>query len=286
MNILILGSSGLIGSTIARVLSHSVKLKVNGVGRKELDQNLDFHYHKYNDLNQLNTLKESFFKFNPEVIINCAGLTKHLPLIKNPIEAIKINSIFPIALSELVEKFKCRLIHISSDCVFSGNKGNYLDSDSPDPIDLYGKTKALSEIISNKHLVLRTSTIGHELNTSYGLLNWFLSQKGNSEGYTKAFFSGLTTLELAKLIETEVLPRETMCGIYNISSQRISKYEILKIIKETYNLKTNLIENDSVVIDRSLNSSRFCNLTGYILKSWPEMIRNMYTDWKKYQKDV
>ena len=159
-------------------------------------------------------------------------------------------------------KYDIRFIHLSTDCVFSGKKGFYSENDFPDPIDIYGKSKLLGELDYGNSLTIRKSVIGHELTNKRGLLEWFLSQKDEVQGYKNAIFSGLTTLELARLIETYIIPKENLKGVMHISGQTISKYDLLKLISCIYSQQKEIKLNESVKIDRSLNSTKFNHLTG------------------------
>lgn len=189
--------------------------------------------------------------------------------------AIPINSYFPHYLNSLCSEYKARLIHISSDCVFSGNEGGYSETDIPNSEDLYGRTKALGEVSTGCAITLRTSTIGHELHSTLGLLEWFLSQKNSCYGFKKAYFSGVPTVELAKIIERYVIPSTHLEGLYNVGAKRISKFELLTLIAQEYGKKIEIIPNDTFKIDRSLNSDRFYGATGYKPPPWSQLISKM-----------
>ena len=191
---------------------------------------------------------------------------------------IEINSLLPHKLLSAAEKYNIRLIHISTDCVFSGTKGNYSETDNPDPSDIYGISKLLGEFSCSKNLVIRTSIIGPELNTKRGLLEWFLSQKDECKGFEKAIFSGLTTLELSKVIGKYIIPRKDLTGLINISSKPISKLDLLKIIKKVYLKKIKISISNDLKIDRSLNSEKFYSLSKYICPNWEILIKDMYID--------
>ena len=169
-----------------------------------------------------------------------------------------------------------RLIHLSTDCIFSGNKGFYSENDIPDPTDIYGRSKLIGELDYDNTLTIRKSVIGHELLTKKGLLEWFLDQKNPIQGYKNVIFSGITVLELARLIEQYIIPKNDLKGILNISGESISKFDLLKIIADIYKKKIDIIPNDLIKVNRSLNGSRFNKLTGYRVKSWPLLIKDMY----------
>jgi dTDP-4-dehydrorhamnose reductase len=168
-----------------------------------------------------------------------------------------------------------RLVHISTDCVFSGARGGYLESDPSDAMDLYGRSKYLGEVDYPHAITLRTSIIGHELGTAHGLVGWFLSQRSSVKGYRRAVFSGLPTVELAKLIRDHVIPRTELRGLYHVSAAPIDKYSLLGLISDTYDFRIEIVPDDQVVIDRSLNSSRFRAASGWNPAEWPALIQAM-----------
>ena len=211
MNILIFGVTGLIGSTLARTLALDNQMRVFGITRKmEFNSALvgltDHHIIRNACIENIRDISGLLEKIKPSVVINCAGITKHLPESNDPIAALSINSIFPHRLSNLCQSLGIRLVHISSDCVFSGSNGPYSEESVTDALDLYGKSKALGEVVDQSNCVtLRTSTIGHEIKTKFGLLEWFLHQNHECFGFNKAKFSGLTTLELARVIKAKAI---------------------------------------------------------------------------------
>ena len=212
----------------------------------------------------------------PDVVINCIGLIKQLPSAHDPISAIKINALLPHQLAQVCAARNARLIHISTDCVFSGSKGLYRESDTPDATDLYGRTKLMGEIDYGNALTLRTSIIGPELHSNSSLLDWFLSQTGSVKGFTKAVFSGLPTVEMARVIADYVIPRPKLTGLYHVSSQPINKCALLSLIAQIYQKDIHIVPDDELVIDRSLNSDRFYEDTGYRAPQWDELITRMH----------
>ena len=279
--IVIVGATGLIGSTIFKYFSRNTNYVVIGTTRdssnkrffsssqaKKLSSGFEVSsYRKWYEL---------FNKNNPDVVINCLGITKHLEGGNNPLVNIPINAYFPHFLNELCQSHGSRLIHISSDCVFSGSRGGYLESDNPDAADFYGRSKALGEVTEGAAITLRTSTIGHELQSSFGLLDWFLDQEGSCQGFTNAYFSGLPTIELAKIIEQYVVPNPQLKGLYHVGAKRISKFDLLTQIACEYNKKIEIIPNNIFRIDRSLNSDQFYKATGYKAPSWEKLIKEMH----------
>jgi dTDP-4-dehydrorhamnose reductase len=169
-----------------------------------------------------------------------------------------------------------RLIHVSTDCVFAGTKGNYVEGDAPDAGDMYGKSKYLGEVDYPHAITLRTSTIGHELQSAYGLLEWFLSQQGNCKGFSRAIFSGLPNTEFARVVRDVVIPRPELHGLYHVGAAPIGKYDLLKLIAAQYNKKIDIVFDEKFAIDRSLNVDQFTRVTGYRAPSWPELIQSMH----------
>ena len=281
MKLLILGSSGLLGNTITKYFLGKKNYKTYG-SLSDLSKINLFKGNYFNNFVimknflDLIALEEHINKLKPNVIINCLGITNKKKSDNLIEEYIEINSLFPHKLYNICCKNKIRLIHLSSDCVFSGNKGFYNEDDIPDPVDFYGRSKLLGELNFANTLTIRKSVIGHELETRKGLLEWFLNKKDKVEGYKKVIFSGLTVLELAIIIDTYILPNKDLKGIYHISGYPISKFDLLKIIADIYRKRIQIVPNELQNIDRSLNSSSFNTLTGYKMKSWPELIKAMY----------
>jgi dTDP-4-dehydrorhamnose reductase len=278
MKILILGITGLIGRTLFSQLKKNKSLEVYGSSRnKNEDQhNKEIQYfdYKYGE----NFLEKIIHEIEPEYIINCIGVTKHIEGSEDQLVSIPLNSLLPHNISKVISKSNSKLIQISSDCVYSGKKGDYKEEDTPDSLDLYGRSKAFGEVINNKDITIRTSTIGHEDNTNYGLLEWFLSQKESCFGYKNAFFSGLTTFELSKVIENYFLTDKSLSGLFHVAGQPISKFRLLELIAAQYSLEVKIKPNTEFCIDRTLNSSFFNSKTSYSPPSWEEMIDNMHTD--------
>lgn len=286
MKIIVLGANGLIGNEIFRFLSHNSKWDIYGTLRNKEDDLIFPSSLKENLLHSPNLLNDNeltnFLKaLKPDVIINAVGLTKHKLESEDVLEIIPINSLFPHSLAKICDSLSIRLIHISTDCVFSGNKGNYLESDLTDATDIYGKSKALGELRSYSSLTLRTSTIGYELNSTFGLLNWFLSQREKCKGYSKAIFSGFPASYFAFILQNYVIPNGNIRGLYNIASEPISKFDLLKNIADIYELDIRIEKDDSFEIDRSLNADLFNKRTGFVPPKWPELIKFMYQNQKK-----
>lgn len=216
-------------------------------------------------------------KVNPDLILNCIGIIKQLEESKNPLLSIEINALFPHKIAEYIKNAKTRLIHISTDCVFSGDIGNYYENDNSDAKDLYGKSKYLGELTNYDNCItLRTSIIGPEIKTKLSLLEWFLSQEKPIKGYVNAIYSGLTTFELINIIDKYVIKNPIKNGLYQVSSNPISKYNLLRIISKKYKKSIVIDPFEKFKNNKALNSDLFKNDFGYIVKSWEKMISEMY----------
>ena len=213
--------------------------------------------------------------FRPDAVINCVGLVKQLEASRDPLQAIPVNALLPHRLAELCGRTGSRLVHLSTDCVFSGRRGLYREDDPPDPIDLYDCTKLIGEPVGPHVVTLRTSMIGPELISRHGLLSWFLSEPGPVRGYARAVFSGLPTVEVARVLAEHVLPNRELSGTYHLASDPIDKYALLKLVADEYSLPTPIERDENLVIDRSLDGSRFKAATGFAPAPWPELVRRM-----------
>lgn len=281
MKILVIGASGMIGSTVLRVLSENVHWDVFGTIR---DAGLKSHFplaiaeRLIADIDVVygDSLLGALNQVRPNVVVNCAGLTKHKPEAEAPLVSIPINTLMPHRLAGLCQLAGARLIHVSTDCVFSGEKGGYIEDDFPDARDVYGKSKALGEVFYPHSVTLRTSTIGHELQSCCGLLDWFLSQEVRCKGYAHAVFSGLPTVVFARIIRDVVIPHKELSGLYHLAAKPITKFELLKLIADVYGKTIDIVRDDNLIIDRSLDGSRFQSATGYVAPDWPELIKLMH----------
>lgn len=279
--LLILGASGMLGNTLLRYFAaiESFQVFASIRGLDSLRDIVDIqNYEQITGIDAENAdhLLRVFEIAQPDVVVNCVGVVKQLAASDDPLISISLNSLLPHRLAHLCATFGSRLIHISTDCVFSGSKGAYVESDQPDASDVYGRTKLMGEVDYPHAITLRTSLIGHEINGNRSLLNWFLSQEGSVKGYTKAIFSGLPTVEIARVIESFVFPHADLHGLYHVSADPISKHDLLALTKKVYKKEIEIIPDDSIIIDRSLDSSLFRKATGYVQKPWPELIQAMH----------
>jgi dTDP-4-dehydrorhamnose reductase len=279
MRILILGGDGMLGHQLLKYLRPRHNVKVT------LRQSLTA-YGQYGlfdiensfsgiDVRSLERLIEVIADFRPEAVINAVGIVKQRPAAKEIIPSLEINALLPHRLAVLCKGIGARLIHLSTDCIFSGGKGNYLESDPSDAEDLYGKTKYLGEVHEANNLTLRTSIIGRELSRHTSLLDWFLAQTGTVKGFTNAIYTGFTTIEMSRIIEKMILEHPDASGVYQISSDPINKYELLLLIREKLGLSIEIIPDDSFCCDRSLDSSRFRAEFNYAPPTWPAMIEEL-----------
>ena len=271
----------MLGSTLLRYFTDKSFFEVTGTARETSSViGLPEKYHSNIifgvDIRSEESIHKLLSKVKPDLVINCVGVVKQLPSSQDPLIILPINALFPHILSKICLDLGARLIHFSTDCVFSGAKGMYKESDNPDAKDIYGLSKYLGEINDSNSLTIRSSIIGHELNSNQSLLEWFLSQKSSVKGYTKAVFSGFPTLEIARILEYFVIPNKELNGLYHISSDPISKYELLKIVAKIYKKDIDIIADDSVQIDRSLDSSLFRNNTGFRPQSWSDLLLSMH----------
>jgi dTDP-4-dehydrorhamnose reductase len=282
MKILILGITGMLGNAMFRVLSETGNHDVWGTVRNRpantyLKTTASAHIVELHDVNDDTALKQLFEQVKPEVVVNCIGLVKQLTEANEPLHAIPINALLPHRLSALCIPINARLIHISTDCVFSGKTGNYRETDLPDATDLYGRSKLLGEVFNSANsITLRTSIIGHELTTQHSLIEWFLSQQEKIKGYTKAIFSGLPTNELARIVRDIVIPRPELHGLYHVAAAPINKYDLLTLVSQIYGKHIEITADDKLSIDRSLSAQRFHDATGYSAPEWPALIKQMY----------
>lgn len=279
--VLVLGASGMLGHAVLRLFAGSPAYEAVGSARssgvlRALPADLREHVICGVDVENVDSLTRLFARARPDVVINCIGLVKQLADAEDPLAAIPVNALLPHRLARLADLAGARFIHISTDCVFAGTKGMYSESDIADAQDLYGRSKHLGEVDSPNAVTLRTSIIGHELASAHGLVGWFLAQQGGVKGFTRAIFSGLPTVELARVMRDFVIPRPELHGLHHVSADPISKFDLLHLVAQVYGKSSEITPDDGLRIDRSLDSTRFRALTGYAPPSWPELIRAMH----------
>ena len=277
MKILVLGGDGMLGHRLMKHFSstgHEVRVTL----RQGLSAYREFalfraeNAYAETDVRSSDLVAEVFAQWRPEAVVNAVGIVKQRPTAKELIPSIEINALFPHKLAELCKASGARMIHVSTDCVFSGRKGHYQEDDPSDAEDLYGKTKYLGEVHDSHCLTLRTSMIGRELSRKQGLLEWLLSQRGSVQGYKNALFSGFTTLELSRIIDKILAEYPEKGGLYHVSSEPISKFDLLTLIRRKMGLRVEIIPVEEPRLDRSLDSTRFRSEFNYTPPTWEEMI--------------
>lgn len=281
IRVLVLGISGMLGNAVLRVFAQSDVYSVLGSARSTavlrlLPPELRDQVICGVDVENADSLMRLFAQARPDVVINCIGLVKQLAEANDPLVAIPINALLPHRLARLCDVAGARLIHISTDCVFAGTRGMYREQDASDAKDLYGRSKYLGEVDYPHAVTLRTSIIGHELNSAHGLVSWFLAQQRPVKGFSRAIFSGLPTVELARVMRDFVVPNPDLRGLYHVSAVPINKFELLKLVAQAYGKTITITPDDKLAIDRSLDSSRFREITGYQPPAWQELVRRMH----------
>jgi dTDP-4-dehydrorhamnose reductase len=289
MKVCVLGAGGLLGHMLIRVLSESND--VFGITR----ENPKISSPLANFLSQEkwiggvdasipHSIKKIIETDQFDVAINCIGLIKQRDSIVSDSEMMVINGEFPHRLAQFANSHGTRVIHISTDCVFSGTKGSYFESDTPDPVDVYGKSKLLGELNDSDNLTLRTSHIGRELTVKKSFIEWLVSQRGGHvNGYSHAIYSGLTTQALARTISKLLLGNLHLTGLFHVSSQPISKLEIINKLNELLDLQLTVTPDASVEINRSLKSEKFQKATSISPQTWDEMLSDLCQDQKTYE---
>lgn len=282
IRLVVLGATGMLGNAVLRFFASKANFEVHGTVRD---------WSSVSELSSLapcskivpgvdvmsqDSLTRMFATVQPDVVINCVGLVKQLAHANDPLIALPINALLPHRLARLAQVSGARLVQMSTDCVFSGIRGNYVESDLPDANDLYGRSKLLGEVDYPNAITLRTSIIGHELAGNRSLIDWFLSQTGEVQGYTNAIFSGLPTVEIARIIHERVIPNANLHGLYHVSAEPINKFDLLSLVAKEYGKEINIRAKDDFVIDRSLNSDRFRAATGFEPETWAQLIHRMH----------
>lgn len=277
MRILILGGDGMLGHRLFRHFRDRYETRVT------LRQDLQayaahglFHApdcYAGTDVRSTARLMEVLADFTPHAVVNAVGIVKQRSSATEAIPSIEINSLLPHRLALACRMLGARFVHMSTDCVFAGTRGAYSESDTSDATDLYGRTKFLGEVADRNCVTLRSSIIGLELSRKTGLIEWFLAQRGTISGYELAVFSGITTTEMARVIEKLLVRHSDLCGLWQVASQSISKYALLTRLAERLGrTDVTIVPDRRFQCDRSLDGSRFCAQTGYQPPSWDAML--------------
>jgi dTDP-4-dehydrorhamnose reductase len=288
MRILVLGGDGMLGHQLFKSLSsrHDVRVTL----RQRLPAynylNLFNGENAYGeiDVGSLDGIVAVLGEFHPEAVVNAVGIVKQRSTAKESITSLEINSLFPHRLAGLCKAMGVRMVHMSTDCVFSGKKGAYRESDVSDAEDLYGRTKYLGEVYNSRCVTLRTSIIGRELSRKQGLLEWFLAQSGSIRGFKNAIFSGVTALELSRVIEKVLTEHPERGGLYHVSSDPISKFDLLMLVKKKMGRDIEIIPTEEPRLDRSLDSTKFRKEFNYTPPTWEEMIQELSMTQKEVEK--
>ena len=290
MKVLIIGATGMLGYSLFKNLVEAKGLDVYGTvrsikGKEQYFEGCEERLFDAVDVNDLATVDAVLKELKPDVVINCIGLIKQHSISKQHIDAIAINSLLPHQLANLCDSHSCKLIHFSTDCVFDGSKGLYTEGDTPNASDLYGRTKCLGEIDYAPHLTLRTSIIGHELNSTVSLVDWFLSQEGRTKGFSKAIFSGMPTCFISRLLLEKILPAKELSGLYQLSVEPVDKLTLLNLVADIYDKDIQIDESTDLKIDRSLNSKSLRDALELDIPSWKELVTEMHNDYlNRYEK--
>ncbi|MEZ5290845.1 MAG: SDR family oxidoreductase [Vicinamibacterales bacterium] len=237
------------------------------------------------DVHRPDTLEAALDRVRPDAVVNCVGVVKQLAAAKDPVESIAINALHPHVLGRLCAARGIRFLHVSTDCVFDGARGGYTEFDPPNASDLYGRSKALGEVTGAGSLTIRTSIIGRELAGASGLVEWFLSRRGSTaDGYAGAVFSGFTTIALSEIVLTILADHPGLEGLYHVSADPLDKLTLLGLLNDAFGAGVTIARKDEPRIDRSLDSTRFRQATGFTPPAWPDMIAALAADPTPYDR--
>jgi dTDP-4-dehydrorhamnose reductase len=280
--VLVLGAGGMLGhKTLQRLSSRFDTIgTVRGARSNRLKTIVDAELIDGIDIDEFSTVRRALSRARPDFVVNCVGIIKQIAEGSDAIASIKVNSLFPHELTAACDAVGARVIHFSTDCVFSGTRGSYRESDVPDAQDLYGRSKLLGEVTAANAITLRTSVIGRELRGFHSLLEWFLRQPdgGAVRGYTKAIFSGLTNIALADEIARLIESHAGLTGVYHLSAAPIAKHDLLARVSDAFGVRREIIPDAALECDRSLVSDRYRQATGFQPASWEMMIQELASD--------
>jgi dTDP-4-dehydrorhamnose reductase len=280
MRILILGGDGMLGHELVRQwrdrhqVGATLRQDLHAYSSFRLFDDLDLYCGI--DVRSADRLIEVVADFRPQAVVNAVGVVKQRSTAKASIPSLEINALLPHRLAVICQAVGARLIHMSTDCVFSGSRGGYTEDDVSDAQDLYGRSKFLGEVHEHHSVTLRTSIVGTELSRKKSLIEWYLSQRGMIVGYKRAIYTGFTTLEMARIIERILLQHLDLFGLWHVASAPISKYELLSILNEHLGRRdVEIVPDEEFVCDRSLSGERFSKRIGYVAPDWHEMLREL-----------
>jgi dTDP-4-dehydrorhamnose reductase len=276
VKVLILGGDGMLGHELHRELRDHHETRVT-----QRSKSSEPHVFAGVEVRGSSRIEEVIAQFKPAAVVNCIGIVKQRPEAEEAITSIEVNALLPHRLAIACRAAGARLVQLSTDCVFSGEKGNYREEDRPDPVDVYGRSKLLGEVTGEGALTLRTSMIGRGLYRKTSLVDWFLAQKGKVQGYRKAIFSGLTTRELSRVIRMIVEKHPQASGLYHLSAAPINKYELLMKLRERLGNGIDIVPVDEPRIDRSLDSTRFRRVFAWQPPAWEAMLDELAGETRK-----
>jgi dTDP-4-dehydrorhamnose reductase len=288
MRILVLGAGGMMGHMACRVLgaghdvygtTRNAKSEGAPLGRfLRADRWLDGV-----DVQAIGTLAAAIDQVRPDAVFNCIGIVKQLEAAHDAILSIEHNALFPHRLAELCDGAGARLVHLSTDCVFSGRAGPYRLEDIPDPVDLYGRSKLLGETSEAEGLTLRTSIVGRQLSGRTSLFEWVLANRGGRvRGFDRAIYSGLTTMALAEVVEQVLAFHPDLTGVWQVASEPVSKYRLLQMLDDRLGLGLEIERDEAFACDRSLDGSAFADRTGIEVPTWEAMLDRFAGDQATY----
>lgn len=280
MRLLIFGGNGMLGHQLLRTWSgrHDVRVTLRGPLERYSEHGL---FNEQNAIGGVDVLDDErvnrlIAEQQPDAVINAAGVIKQRDGAKDAVGCLRVNGCFPRRLNDLCRRHGTRLVHVSTDCVFDGQRGGYTESDPTDATDVYGLSKHLGEVTEPPGVTLRTSIIGLELDQKRSLVEWFLAQRGTIRGFTRAVYTGVTTIELARVIEHVLTEQPGLSGVWQVASPPISKFDLLtQLAAELGRDDIQITPDDEFFCDRSLDGSAFAERTGYRVPAWSTMLREL-----------
>ncbi len=292
MRVLVLGGTGMLGHKVHEILSSDhdvVSTTRSPLDARPVNAAEFFARGKVIegvDAADVRHLEDIIRREKPDALVNCIGIVKQRQSAQDRIQSIAINSLLPHQLAATCETHGVRFVHFSTDCVFSGSKGDYVEDDPSDATDLYGRTKYLGEVSTRNAITIRTSLIGRELAHFASLVEWFLVQRGEVFGYTDAIYTGLTTAQMARIVARILEDPRDIAGVYQVASQKITKFDLLTLIRDAFGLKgvIDVVPDTGHGCDRSLRGDRFTAATGIAVPTWPEMIDELARDASRYRR--
>lgn len=289
MKVLVLGASGMLGHKACEILSADERIEVHGTARSRVAADAPWFartkLHAGVDAMRYDTIDAAIQAERPDAIVNCIGVIKQSSKLDDSAATIEINALLPHRVVDSARAVGARVVQVSTDCVFSGSRGLYTEADLEDARDLYGRSKLLGEVAGPRAITLRTSIIGRALVGASGLIEWFLSQRGTTvRGYRRAVFSGLTTAALSRVIHDVLTRHPALDGLHHVSAAPIDKEDLLRRFAAAAQLPIEIVPDTQLVIDRSLDSSRFQAATGWAPPSWDDMLGEMAREVELYDR--